>query len=155
MVFHRQLHIWISCHISLERRRAGRCGKAHEWGHWVSYSSMGRHDCFQGASSLAVTTELKAQPMDRLHPIILGWSTFGSVMWWAASIAAPGSKRLLSKLLTIIPCWWRQRGRYEWERWGKRRKWFPWIIARVFRKIKACFWRRDKGISASCHSHCS
>lgn len=56
MAFHWQPHIWISCHISLESRRAGRRRQAHEWGHWLSCSSMGRHGCFQGASSLAVTT---------------------------------------------------------------------------------------------------
>ena len=66
--FHWQLCIWISCHVSLEKRRA----ESHEWSHWLS--------CFGGTIALGRGGKCPhcewtagAQLVDGPHPVIPGW----------------------------------------------------------------------------------
>lgn len=143
MVFHWQLHVWISCHISLERPWMGPL---------IPLLLDGQACAFRGQLSHRDSIA-RPPPVDELHSVIRGWFTLGSGTWWAVS-AQPQAPRATFQAWTPNnhALFMEARGktrvghsRHEWERTGKRKEWFLWVIARVFREVKAWFWGADRG----------
>lgn len=97
IVFHWQLHIWISCHISLEKRKAEWHGQVYEW--TIDSAVLwraGDPPAFRGggrwcASLPAVNELLGHSSWMEFTQWFLVDSYLG--LWWgAASAVAPGPK---------------------------------------------------------------
>lgn len=152
-IFHWQLHVWISCHISLERPWMGPLTQLLLDGQACAFRGQLSH-----CDNIA-----RPPPVDELHSVIHGWFILGSRTWWAVS-AQPQAPRAIFQAWTPNNhvLFMEARGktrvghsRHEWEKTGKRKEWLLWVIAGVFREVKAWFLRSSQRISGAWYSHSS